>query len=657
MYINPRYNNDNDYNTNAPSYYDELARKNKLIELLSKKIWEYDKELAKRFDEWDKNLEEFDDEVMKLLRSWINDGTMAAIINEEIFSWKADKVDLDRTNEELLLKADYNEMVNLIQAMDSGVKGTYPDLTTLLSEKPDGDTGNFVLESDGHVYHWNGATWIDTGIQYQSTGIAEKSINEEKTTFIKKVPTSINLFDKTKRKTNTGINGTDGNYYSPTNSFVSNKVEVKDNMRYSFLYTESPVRSYRVVEKNKSGDILDFKTEVSYYETGSNSSGNTIEVMANEGAEDYFMIIEGSVEPLNYIPYTEKNEVYNLQYKAPVNEDNISFMKRTSPNLFNKEKTIKNARLNNVTEKIVYHADNDITDYIPVKPNTDYVVTEGNSTFHFNESKVLIGTHGTGILKFRTLPNQYYVMTTVRHVHMNDMMLVEGDTLPSEYHPYNEYTLNENIKTLSDNQNNVNPLVKWLSLGDSITEGLDEYPNRANEKLGFTLENAAVGGTSMAMRTGANESFNPDSFVYKTKNTIDFSNYTLATIGYGTNDWSNAIPLGTINSVDEYTFMGALNVGIQKMYEDNPTIQIVLITPPYRKNADKALNSLALELIDYVNALKEISNKYNISVIDFYNQSGWNEFTIDYYTNDGLHPNNTGQIILGGLTYQSLNRF
>lgn len=84
-----------DYTTNAGSYYKDLARKQELIKILAKRIWEYDTELAKRFEEWDKNLEDFPDDVKQLLRDWIDDGTFAEIINEEIFSWKADLRDLN----------------------------------------------------------------------------------------------------------------------------------------------------------------------------------------------------------------------------------------------------------------------------------------------------------------------------------------------------------------------------------------------------------------------------------------------------------------------------------------------------------------------------------------------------------------------------------
>lgn len=82
----PFYSDSADYNTNAPSYYDYLARNNKLIEILAKRIWEYDEELAKRFEEWDKNLEELPEDLKNLLIEWMEDGTLDDIINHNIFN-------------------------------------------------------------------------------------------------------------------------------------------------------------------------------------------------------------------------------------------------------------------------------------------------------------------------------------------------------------------------------------------------------------------------------------------------------------------------------------------------------------------------------------------------------------------------------------------
>ena len=113
----PRYNDDSDYTTNAPSYYDDLARKNKLIKELAKRIWEYEKTLHESLEEIENILndyinivdgkieiidhvigEGFNDRIEVLLREWVNDGTLNHIINEEIFNdlnSKIDQVDND----------------------------------------------------------------------------------------------------------------------------------------------------------------------------------------------------------------------------------------------------------------------------------------------------------------------------------------------------------------------------------------------------------------------------------------------------------------------------------------------------------------------------------------------------------------------------------
>lgn len=89
----PWFDDKRNYNTNAPSYYDYLARINKLMKILGERIWDYDKELAKRFEEWDKNLEEFPEEVKDLLIEWLEDGTLEKIINENIFNDLNEKID------------------------------------------------------------------------------------------------------------------------------------------------------------------------------------------------------------------------------------------------------------------------------------------------------------------------------------------------------------------------------------------------------------------------------------------------------------------------------------------------------------------------------------------------------------------------------------
>src|SRR5699024_6633572 len=103
----PRYPDDADYQTNAASYYEDLARKNKLIKKLAKRIWEYDKILADNLEEIEEVLrqvidkigEGFNEEIYQLLVKWVEDGTLDHIINETLMNKKADKSYVDKLHE------------------------------------------------------------------------------------------------------------------------------------------------------------------------------------------------------------------------------------------------------------------------------------------------------------------------------------------------------------------------------------------------------------------------------------------------------------------------------------------------------------------------------------------------------------------------------
>ena len=84
----PRYPDDADYQTNAPSYYEDLARLQKLFEILSKRIWEYDKEIAEYFRRWEENLETINEDVIRMVIQWLEDGTLDQILNEELMNLK-----------------------------------------------------------------------------------------------------------------------------------------------------------------------------------------------------------------------------------------------------------------------------------------------------------------------------------------------------------------------------------------------------------------------------------------------------------------------------------------------------------------------------------------------------------------------------------------
>jgi len=84
----PRYPDDADYQTNAPSYYEDLARLQKLFKILSERIWEYDKEIAEYFRRWEENLETINEDVIRMMIQWLEDGTLDEILNNELMNLK-----------------------------------------------------------------------------------------------------------------------------------------------------------------------------------------------------------------------------------------------------------------------------------------------------------------------------------------------------------------------------------------------------------------------------------------------------------------------------------------------------------------------------------------------------------------------------------------
>lgn len=133
----PNYPDDTDYTTNASSYYDDLARKEKLMRLLAERVWGYEEildntleEIQERFIAWDKNLEDFPDDVKNFLQNWLDDGTLDHIINDTIFNWKLDKTIFEEFRDAMTIqmqqKSDYTTvwgLANLSQEVKESMSG------------------------------------------------------------------------------------------------------------------------------------------------------------------------------------------------------------------------------------------------------------------------------------------------------------------------------------------------------------------------------------------------------------------------------------------------------------------------------------------------------------------------------------------------------
>ena len=195
----------------------------------------------------------------------------------------------------------------------------------------------------------------------------------------------------------------------------------------------------------------------------------------------------------------------------------------------------------------------------------------------------------------------------------------------------------------------------WLSLGDSITKA-NGYQPIVKNKLGLLkVDNKGLNGQTMAyQKTGKS--------TYSIAKDINYKEYDLVTIFIGTNDFRYNKKLGNIvenytNGYDETTFIGSYQLLIERILSSNPYIDLVLITPLQRTRDGYDINftnEAGSKLIDYVNAIKDLGEKYSLPVLDLYSTSGFTNQTMSVYTRDDLHPNENGFERIGEKIYRFL---
>jgi lysophospholipase L1-like esterase len=132
----------------------------------------------------------------------------------------------------------------------------------------------------------------------------------------------------------------------------------------------------------------------------------------------------------------------------------------------------------------------------------------------------------------------------------------------------------------------------------------------------------------------------------------------------GTNDyWHNQTLLGTLGSIDTSTFYGAVETLITGLINKYPNKKIAFITPfnqYYNGVSCYTKNSYAnANLDDFVNVVIELCKIHSIPVLDLFHSSGLdvahNINVKDLYTQDGVHPNNTGMMYMAHKVVNFIN--
>lgn len=204
---------------------------------------------------------------------------------------------------------------------------------------------------------------------------------------------------------------------------------------------------------------------------------------------------------------------------------------------------------------------------------------------------------------------------------------------------------------------------KILTMGDSITakwEGVGDINGIQPymiERLGLQVSSVAYGGAKIS-RILNHEPWDSQSF-HALATTLDFTPYDIVTVAYGTNDAGHHKAIGEIDSIDPYTFMGALNVGIDAIYESNPNVQLFFCTPIFRNDLfSNDIEQNIAHVKKYGDAIKTVCEKYGIPVFDGLTDCGINRYNYpSSLSNDKLHCTEFGYWLLGARFTEWLGKY
>ena len=156
-----------------------------------------------------------------------------------------------------------------------------------------------------------------------------------------------------------------------------------------------------------------------------------------------------------------------------------------------------------------------------------------------------------------------------------------------------------------------------VALGDSLIYGNKSgtqytWPSLLAQQENMTVYNHGVNGNTIAYVEGHSE-----PMCRRFLQMEDGADYVVL-LG-GANDRRLNVPLGELDSKDETTFMGALNILAEGLLEKYPKAKLLFMTNYNRK---KKPNDLGLRDIDYVDAMLAVAARYAIPCFDNYRQGG-----------------------------------
>jgi lysophospholipase L1-like esterase len=483
----------------------------------------------------------------------------------------------------------------------------------------------------------------------------------------------VNIFDKTAVVTSgyydkNGVFTTSATYSStnlmkvtPNNLYITNVSSLHGEIAF-WDGNKQPITGIGLIANSWSSTI--------YVPNNSNIQYMTIPYNKSTENIGALMVVQGDQLPTNYLPFGAKN----LQLK--IQRDLQSIMNTlwySSKNIFNKDDVVTGGYYdkNGVFASSPLYTS---TGKMEVQPNTQYIsnvtTLHGEVAFWDSNKQPITGiglianSWSSGVITIPNNPNvKYMTFPFSNSENLGNLMVVQGNTLPSSYTPFgvNSVTLKNSYKSVGKSM---------LIFGDSITETaiVSDDGSTYTEQSGWTnwityskatlqlgqVWNYAKSGATYKDRTLGGSVVTRQLISTQINSAIANNRPAdIIVIAMGTNDgntslgdYTTAMSKTTLSSLDKTVLYEAIRWSFWTLRQQYPDAVCFVSTPLQRADIDQPQ-----ELID---AITKMANRYNFILIDAYNQSGivrdfevWN--ASGRFLADGLHPNTAGKQKLANL--------
>lgn len=531
-------------------------------------------------------------------------------------------------------KANSDEVFKKFQnIVDGSPKGTYPNLTALQLAKPNGEQGVFVTSDNGHWYYWDNQ-WRDGGV-YQGKTVPEKSIGKVHFDFYSNDSKSANLFVED--------NIVEGGFFTSSGTFTKSDnwgyVKINANPGEEFVTNRD---FYYIAFFRGDGFVSGVKsTPHSSFTIPAGVDNFRIPIPLRTNPEynklSGFGVVEGKYTKEN-IP---QSKVDNSAYITAGNISNNAVF----PQILTGRKPLK-------------------IDFIDRKwrltiPPTTFVIYKDEFVGVVAETVILEGiTAKTGSYLYFEPSTRKIIEKTRRETNNGDSVILG---ILFSYENPSRWMINTANSILIEDRICSQ---KWAGkkvacLGDSITqktENVRKYYDFWKVYLSpDVVLDYGVAGSSISRKTGEWPTWDTQvPFVERIK-TIP-KDIDVLTIFGGVNDWVADRTLGSLGDTEDTTFYGALDKMFKYATQNFQGKDIYVFTPlqndwikrPANSGTTDGRNRSGKYLKEYVEAIKQVAEKYAIPVCDLYSTMFYPfaEGFTEKYMPDGLHPNESAHKLM-----------